>query len=261
MQVVITAVGPDNRGLADPIIHHVTGIGASYIARYLFVLAIVAVLALAAKNMVRGRIGRMWMAIRDMDIAAEIIGIRPLRTKLIAVAVSSFYVGIGGALWGFVHLAQVEPSAFDIDRSRIFCRAVRSSSRSSSALMPASVSRSVVPFFARRNASKIAKSDSGSFTPSSMRPQKSSARRCVWSKSSMPRSNPVRGIQAFRAGIPFGQQACSVRIHQQTSGFHSSRTPGNSRSSASWMYRGAFISCRSCSRRRCREPRGWPAHR
>jgi branched-chain amino acid transport system permease protein len=95
----------------------VTGIGATTTARYLFVLSVVAVLALAAKNMVRGRIGRMWMAIRDMDIAAEIIGIRPLRTKLIAFAVSSFYVGIGGALWGFVHLAQVEPSAFDIDRS------------------------------------------------------------------------------------------------------------------------------------------------
>ena len=85
--------------------------------RYLLVLCFVALLALIAKNLVRGHIGRSWMAIRDMDIAAEIIGIRPLRTKLIAFAVSSFYVGIGGALWGFVHLAQVEPSAFDIDRS------------------------------------------------------------------------------------------------------------------------------------------------
>jgi branched-chain amino acid transport system permease protein len=95
----------------------VTGIGATYVARYLFCLGFVAVLALAAKNLVRGRIGRMWMAIRDMDIAAEIIGIAPLKTKLIAFAVSSFYVGIGGALWGFVHLAQLEPSAFDISRS------------------------------------------------------------------------------------------------------------------------------------------------
>ena len=47
-------------------------------------------LALAAKNLVRGRIGRAWMAIRDMDIAAEIIGIRPLHAKLLAFAVSSF---------------------------------------------------------------------------------------------------------------------------------------------------------------------------
>ena len=46
--------------------------------KYLLVLGIVVVLAFAATNLVRGRIGRMWMAMRDMDIAAEIIGIRPL---------------------------------------------------------------------------------------------------------------------------------------------------------------------------------------
>ena len=75
------------------------------------------VLALVAKNLVRGRIGRAWMAMRDMDIAAEIIGIRPLHAKLSAFAVSSFYCGIAGALWGFVHLGSWEPLAFDIDRS------------------------------------------------------------------------------------------------------------------------------------------------
>ena len=53
--------------------------------RYLLILAFVVVLALVAKNLVRGHIGRSWMAIRDMDIAAEIIGIRPLRTKLIGL--------------------------------------------------------------------------------------------------------------------------------------------------------------------------------
>ena len=57
------------------------------------------------------------MAIRDMDIAAEIIGIRPLRTKLLAFAVSSFYCGIAGALLAFVFLGSVEPAAFDLDRS------------------------------------------------------------------------------------------------------------------------------------------------
>jgi len=84
---------------------------------YLLVLAFAVVLALAAKNLVRGRIGRMWMAMRDMDIAAEIIGIRPLHAKLSAFAVSSFYVGIAGALWGFFRLGSWEPLAFDIDRS------------------------------------------------------------------------------------------------------------------------------------------------
>jgi branched-chain amino acid transport system permease protein len=85
--------------------------------RYLLVLAIVVVLALAATNLVRGRIGRMWMAMRDMDIAAEIIGIRPLHAKLSAFAVSSFYIGVAGAMWGFIRLGSWEPLAFDINRS------------------------------------------------------------------------------------------------------------------------------------------------
>ena len=84
---------------------------------YIFVLAMTVVLALAAKNLVRGRLGRMWMAIRDMDIAAEIIGIRPLHAKLSAFAVSSFYIGIAGALWGFLRLGSWEPLAFDVNRS------------------------------------------------------------------------------------------------------------------------------------------------
>jgi branched-chain amino acid transport system permease protein len=84
---------------------------------YIFVLAVTVVLALAAKNLVRGRLGRMWMAIRDMDIAAEIIGIRPLHAKLSAFAVSSFYIGVAGALWGFLRLGSWEPLAFDVNRS------------------------------------------------------------------------------------------------------------------------------------------------
>ncbi len=85
--------------------------------RYFAILVIVTVMALAAKNLVRGRVGRSWMAIRDMDIAAEIIGIRPLRAKLSAFAVSSFYAGVAGALWAFLHLGAWEPLAFDINRS------------------------------------------------------------------------------------------------------------------------------------------------
>src|SRR5438874_2064950 len=84
---------------------------------YIFVLAATVVLALAAKNLVRGRMGRMWMAMRDMDIAAEIIGIRPLHAKLSAFAVSSFYIGVAGALWGFLRLGSWEPLAFDVNRS------------------------------------------------------------------------------------------------------------------------------------------------
>ncbi len=89
----------------------------SSVSRYLFTLSVVAVLALAAKNMVRGNIGRKWMAIRDMDIAAEIIGISPLGAKLSAFAVSSFYCGVAGALWAYLYLGTVEPDAFGVDRS------------------------------------------------------------------------------------------------------------------------------------------------
>jgi branched-chain amino acid transport system permease protein len=86
-------------------------------AKYLFVLAVVVVLTLAAKNLVRGHIGREWMAIRDMDVAAEVIGIRPVYAKLSAFAVSSFIVGVAGALWGFVHLGAWEPAAFNLNLS------------------------------------------------------------------------------------------------------------------------------------------------
>ena len=86
-------------------------------SRYLLTLAIVVVLALAAKNLVRGATGRAWMAIRDMDIAAEIVGIRPMQAKLSAFAVSSFICGVAGALWAFLYIGTVEPQAFGIDRS------------------------------------------------------------------------------------------------------------------------------------------------
>jgi len=54
---------------------------------------------------------------RDMDVAAAVIGIRPVYAKLTAFAVSSFFVGVAGALWGFVYLSAWEPAAFNIDRS------------------------------------------------------------------------------------------------------------------------------------------------
>lgn len=87
------------------------------VLKYLLCLSILVVFALVAKNLVRGRIGRAWMATRDMDVAAEIIGIRPMYAKLSAFAVSSFFVGVAGALWAFIHLGSWEPAAFDINRS------------------------------------------------------------------------------------------------------------------------------------------------
>jgi branched-chain amino acid transport system permease protein len=86
-------------------------------AKYLLVLTIVAVLALAAKNMARGNAGRSWMAVRDMDVAAEVIGIRLMRAKLLAFAVSSFYCGVAGALFAYAYLGTVEPEAFSLDLS------------------------------------------------------------------------------------------------------------------------------------------------
>jgi branched-chain amino acid transport system permease protein len=86
-------------------------------SKYLLTLSIVTLLALAAKNLMRSETGRAFMAIRDMDVAAEVIGIPMLRTKLLAFAISSFYCGVAGALWGFVYLGSVEPQAFTLDRS------------------------------------------------------------------------------------------------------------------------------------------------
>jgi len=89
----------------------------SPVAKYLFCLSFLVVVALLAKNLVRSAIGREWMAIRDMDVAAAVIGIRPMYAKLSAFGVSSFIVGVAGALWAFVHLGAWEPAAFSIDRS------------------------------------------------------------------------------------------------------------------------------------------------
>jgi branched-chain amino acid transport system permease protein len=86
-------------------------------SKYMLVLAIVALLSLLAKNMIRSNVGRSWMAVRDMDVAAEVIGFRPLRTKLMAFAVSSFYCGVAGALYAFAYLGTVEPEAYNLDLS------------------------------------------------------------------------------------------------------------------------------------------------
>jgi branched-chain amino acid transport system permease protein len=84
---------------------------------YLLTLSIVLPLVLLAKNLVRGQLGRNWMAVRDMDTAAAVIGIPITRTKLLAFAISSFLLGIAGALWAFTYLGTVEPHGFDLNLS------------------------------------------------------------------------------------------------------------------------------------------------
>jgi branched-chain amino acid transport system permease protein len=86
-------------------------------SKYVLTLIIVALLALAAKNMARTQTGRLWMAVRDMDYAAQVIGIDLVKTKLLAFAVSSFYCGVAGALWAYAYLGSVEPQAFTLERS------------------------------------------------------------------------------------------------------------------------------------------------
>ena len=95
----------------------VTGPQATPEARYVVALGLAVLFALIAKNLVRGRVGRSWMAIRDRDIAAEIIGVRPLRTKLLAFGISSYYCGVAGAAYVFLYLGSAETLAFDINLS------------------------------------------------------------------------------------------------------------------------------------------------
>ncbi|RKF51166.1 ABC transporter permease [Paraburkholderia fungorum] len=86
-------------------------------ARYLLVLGVTTVLFILAARLVRSELGRRWMAVRDMDTAARVIGIPAGRTKLLAFALSSFVIGIAGALWAFAYLGTVEPHGFDLNLS------------------------------------------------------------------------------------------------------------------------------------------------
>ncbi len=95
----------------------ITGPNSTAVTRYMIVLAIVIVMTWLASNLIRGRIGRMWMAVRDMDIAAELIGIRLLNTKLLAFAVSSFYCGVAGAMMVFLWYGGAEADVFNINQS------------------------------------------------------------------------------------------------------------------------------------------------
>jgi branched-chain amino acid transport system permease protein len=92
----------------------VAGPLATSITQYYVVLAIVTLLTLVCINLTRGKLGRMWKATRDMDIAAELIGINLMTSKLLAFAISSYIVGVAGALFVFLWRGAAEPNLFDI---------------------------------------------------------------------------------------------------------------------------------------------------
>lgn len=87
------------------------------VGRYLFALTVVVVLTFLAHRLVNSQTGRNFIAIRDNDTAARIIGIPVLKTKLLAFAISSFIIGVAGVIWAFAYLRTVEPAGFDLDRS------------------------------------------------------------------------------------------------------------------------------------------------
>ena len=95
----------------------VAGPLATSTTQYYFVLGVVTLLTLVAINLTRGKLGRTWKAVRDMDIAAELIGINLMRAKLYAFAVSSYMVGVAGALFVFMWRGAAEPNLFDIELS------------------------------------------------------------------------------------------------------------------------------------------------
>lgn len=87
--------------------------------KYYLILIIAIIMIVAARNIMKTRIGRAFVAIRDDDIAAEVNGINLLIYKTLSFAISAFYAGVGGALFGFT-LSFIEPFQFNILLSIIF---------------------------------------------------------------------------------------------------------------------------------------------
>lgn len=96
---------------------YVSGPQAESVTEYYIVLFVVTLLTLLCINLTRGNLGRTWKATRDMDIAAELIGINLMKSKLTAFAVSSYVVGVAGALYVFMWKGAAEPNVFDIPLS------------------------------------------------------------------------------------------------------------------------------------------------
>ncbi len=88
-------------------------------AYFLFLFVLVILLMWGAKNLTRSKIGRAFIAIRDNDVSAEIIGISIFRYKLLSFAISSFYAGVGGALYASM-LRSAIPEEYIFINSIIF---------------------------------------------------------------------------------------------------------------------------------------------
>ena len=80
---------------------------------YLFSLALLAIMAVLAKNLTRSAVGRAFAAVRDRDIAAEVMGVELTKHKVIAFGISSFYAGIAGAMLSTV-TGFIEPGNYDL---------------------------------------------------------------------------------------------------------------------------------------------------
>lgn len=85
--------------------------------RYLVTLTVTILLVLACKNLVRSNTGRNWMAVRDMDIAAKVIGIPVAKTKLMAFFISTFYCGVAGAMYCYCYIGNLDFMIFNLRRS------------------------------------------------------------------------------------------------------------------------------------------------
>jgi branched-chain amino acid transport system permease protein len=90
---------------------------SSSTGRYLLVAVTTGLLLWLARTVVGSRIGRDWMAIRDMETAAAVAGVAIAKRKLMAFAISSFFCGIAGALWAFGYLGTADANTFNLDKS------------------------------------------------------------------------------------------------------------------------------------------------
>jgi branched-chain amino acid transport system permease protein len=90
---------------------------------YYVILPCAALLLVAARNLFRTRIGRAFIAIRDKDISAEVLGIDLFRYKLLAFAIGSFYAGVAGALLGYFYRAMT-PEYFTLALSIFYLAAI-----------------------------------------------------------------------------------------------------------------------------------------
>ena len=90
---------------------------------YWVIIALTCVMMLAAANLFRTRVGRAFIAIRDRDISAEVLGIPLLRYKLLSFGLSSFYAGVAGGLWAYFFRV-VTPESFPLLMSIFFLAAI-----------------------------------------------------------------------------------------------------------------------------------------